>query len=183
MLTSTEHGPRPVIDSRNGLFNSLHRDHYGQILGYCRKFLPNEDAEDVYAEVLCRACSELNTLRDKSAIMAWIFRIAHNLCIDKLRADKVKRTVELPVDLPAQADENITLRLTVHAAVSMLPDRLREAVILSDLEGLSLMEAAAVLSISEAAYKNRLFRARRNLRRLLIDMGVEQRSGHSSYYY
>jgi RNA polymerase sigma-70 factor, ECF subfamily len=137
---------------------------YGErIFRYTYRMLGNRsDAEDATAETFYRVLRRSAELRADGAFRTWIFRIARNLCIDKLRQHKL---LELPTDAQySGAEERSTLQITVRQALNDLPTEYREPLILCDLEDMPAREAAEVLKISVPALKSRLYRGRRALR-------------------
>lgn len=137
---------------------------YGErIFRYTFRMLGNRtDAEDATAETFLRVLRRSAELRADGAFRTWLFRIARNLCIDKLRQHKL---MELPPDAQySGAEERATLRVTVQQALADLPLEYREPLIYCDLEDLSAKEAADILNISVPALKSRLYRGRRALR-------------------
>lgn len=137
---------------------------YGErIFRYTFRMLGNRtDAEDATAETFLRVLRRSNELRADGAFRTWLFRIARNLCIDKLRQHKL---MELPPDAQyTGSEERATLRVTVQQALSDLPLEYREPLILCDLEEMAAREAAEMLKISVPALKSRLYRGRRALR-------------------
>lgn len=139
-------------------------------------------AEDVVQETFLQAITHLEEFQGRSSLGTWLYRIAHNASIDRLR-----RRVDDP--LPGEGDndapapmphsfidwagtpEELVSRREVRgqldAAVDQLPESLRSAFWLRDIEGLSTEEAAEVLQISPGAVKVRLHRARLTLREQL----------------
>lgn len=141
---------------------------YGErIFRYTYRMLGNRtDAEDATAETFLRVLRRSSELRADGAFRTWLFRIARNLCIDKLRQHKL---IELPADAQYGAsEEKTTLRVTVQQALKDLPAEYRDPLILCDLEDLPAREAATVLNISVPALKSRLYRGRRALRDKLM---------------
>jgi RNA polymerase sigma-70 factor (ECF subfamily) len=137
---------------------------YGErIFRYTYRMLGNRtDAEDATAETFLRVLRRSTELRADGAFRTWLFRIARNLCIDKLRQH---RLLELPPDAhDAGTEDRATLRLTVRQALADLPIEYREPLVLCDLEDMAAREAAEVLKISVPALKSRLYRGRRALR-------------------
>ncbi len=137
---------------------------YGErIFRFCYRTLGNrQDAEDVAAETFLRVLRKSNELRADAAFRTWIFRIARNLCIDKIRQH---RLLELPPDLQyAGGDEKTALRLAVQQALSELPFEYQEPLVLCDLEDYAAKEAAEFLQITVPALKSRLYRGRKALK-------------------
>ena len=141
---------------------------YGErIFRYTYRMLGNRsDAEDATAETFLRVLRRASELRADGAFRTWLFRIARNLCIDKLRQHKL---MELPPDAQyGGSEEKSTLRVTVQQALNDLPAEYRDPLVLCDLEDLPAREAAEVLKISVPALKSRLYRGRRALRDKLV---------------
>lgn len=139
-------------------------DLYGErIFRYAFRMLGNRaDAEDATAETFLRVLRRAGELRSDSAFRTWLFRIARNLCIDRMRQHKL---LELPLDAQyGGSEERFALRVTIQQALSELPKEYVEVLVLCDLEDLSTQEAADILKISLSALKSRLYRARRTLR-------------------
>lgn len=137
---------------------------YGErIFRYTYRMLGNRsDAEDATAETFLRVLRRSAELRADGAFRTWLFRIARNLCIDKMRQHKL---MELPADAQyGGSEEKATLRITIQQALSDLPTEYREPLVLCDLEDMAAREAAEMLKISVPALKSRLYRGRRALR-------------------
>lgn len=137
---------------------------YGEkIYRYTYRMLGNRtDAEDATAETFLRVLRRSHDLRADGAFKTWLFRIARNLCIDKMRQHKL---LELPQEAHyTGTEEKAALKVTVHQALNDLPLEYREPLVLCDLEDVSAKEAAETLGISVPALKSRLYRGRRALR-------------------
>ncbi len=137
---------------------------YGErIFRFSYRILGNRtEAEDVTAETFLRVLRRSGDVRAEGAFRTWVFRIARNLCIDRMRQQKL---VELPADARDESPEGSTaLRVTVQRALAELPVEYREPLVLCDLEEMPAREAADILKISVPALKSRLYRGRRALR-------------------
>lgn len=142
-------------------------DLYGEkIFRYTYRMLGNRtDAEDATAETFLRVLRRSADLRADGAFKTWLFRIARNLCIDKMRQHKL---LELPQEAHySGTEEKTALKVTVHQALRDLPEEYRNPLVLCDLEEVSAKEAAEILGISVPALKSRLYRGRRALREKL----------------
>lgn len=149
-------------------------------VGMCGR---DEDAEDVVQETFLRFIEVLDRFEGRSAIGTWLYRVAHNACIDRLRRqhptlELVEEDLEgedLPLpalladwdNLPEDVYSRAEFQGEMRAAIAELPPRLRAAFLLRDVEELSTEEAARVLEIEPGAVKVRLHRARLLLRERL----------------
>jgi len=147
----------------NSALGGLYELYGERIFRYAYRMLGNRsDAEDATAETFLRVLRRSQELRADGAFRTWIFRIARNLCIDRLRQHKL---IELPTDaIYTGSEDRVALRVTVQQALHELPIEYQEPLTLCDLEDLPAKEAAAILKISVPALKSRLYRGRRALR-------------------
>jgi RNA polymerase sigma-70 factor (ECF subfamily) len=139
-------------------------------------------AEDVVQEAFLKLMANAGRIEGRSRLATWLYRVAYNAAMDRLRSQK--REVPVPeegddaalpmpsllVDFrlsPEAALRDAQLRGALDAAVAALSPTLRAAFLLRDVEGLSTADAADALGISEANLKVRLHRARLQLRERL----------------
>jgi RNA polymerase sigma-70 factor (ECF subfamily) len=141
-----------------------------------------DEAEDVLQEGFIQGCAHIDDFAGRSGLGTWLHRIVRNVALGRLRR-KALGTAPLAaydistsvgpavlVDRAAGPSEAVLARERgedLERAIVALPDRLRAAFVLRDVEGVSTKEAAAALGISEAALKVRLHRARLALRAAL----------------
>ena len=159
-------------------FDEIVQQHKHRIFSYISRLTNDSpDAEDLTQEVFVRAYQSLHAFRHDAAIDTWLYRIATNLVIDRFRRDRrAPQRVEPPEGDPptewpavreqdpqahAELDE---LRRQVLRAIASLPEKLRYAVVLHDLEGLSYEEVAQALGVPVGTVKSRLFNGRALLR-------------------
>jgi RNA polymerase sigma-70 factor (ECF subfamily) len=130
------------------------------------------EAQDVAQETFLRLWSELDRWEPRARLSAWLHRVAHNLCIDRLRA---RRQIRLGDETEAvDPQEGVAARLeqfqrsaALEHAFGVLPERQRAAVTLVYHQGLSNREAAEVLGVEIDALESLLARGRQGLRKLL----------------
>lgn len=139
-------------------------------------------AEDVVQETFLQAMTHLERFEGRASLGTWLYRIAHNASIDRLRRrDEDPLPGESEDDAPAPMPHSFVdwawtpeqilgereARKQLDDAVERLPESLRVVFLLRDIEGLSTEETADALEISLGAVKVRLHRARLTLRETL----------------
>lgn len=148
------------------------------------------EAEDALQETFLNAYRALASFEGRSSLSTWLYRIATNASLMRLRRHQDAVSLDEPFVLPdgeslprqlvdwSQAPESVLLsaeaRRTMADAIAQLPDTLRAAFVLRDIEELSGQETAEVLGVSLAAMKSRLHRARLFLREQLSAYFAEQ---------
>lgn len=154
-----------------------------RVFGYVRRMLPSgEDAEDVTQEVFLKAYRNFPNFDGRSSLRTWLFRIAHNLCIDRARRrGRSPEPLSLDDETPESAGFEIAdtgpdperiaiteeLRRAVESAIGEMSEKLRAVLLLHDREELGYPEIAATLGIPLGTVKSRLFLARQDLQRRL----------------
>lgn len=128
-------------------------------------------AEDILHDVFLRVHSQLNTLRDPTTLTSWIYLIARNAIIDYYRIRK--RTVEVPESLVADGEPTTSecegLTSAFRRMIASLPEPYREALVLTELDGLTQKELASRVGITLSGAKARVQRARQKLKQMLTD--------------
>jgi len=154
-------------------FDELIRRHERGLFGYVYRMCGNRaDAEEMAQQALVRAWLALSGFRGDSSFKTWLYRIATNLCIN--RVTRRKPLVEIPETLPApDTDEpeevfrRRKLEGLVQEALSHLPNDQRSAIVLATYQDMSYKEIARTIGKTPKAVDSLLVRARRNLRKLL----------------
>jgi RNA polymerase sigma-70 factor (ECF subfamily) len=128
------------------------------------------EAEDVVQETMLRLWRAAPGWRAEGAQVAtWAFRVAANLCTDRLRRRRLRDGPPPPEDLPdgqpgVEARMTATARLAaLQAALDALPDRQRQAVLLRHFEGLANPEIAAIMEVGVEAVESLVARGKRGL--------------------
>jgi RNA polymerase sigma-70 factor, ECF subfamily len=150
-------------------FTKIYLRYRERVYAYALRVLSNpEDAEDLFQEVFFRVYARAKSFQEERSLGGWIFTIAHNLCMNKIRDRKPQDSLEditLYVE-PAPSLGEDWQALIAHA-MSLLPLEQREVIILREYEGLSYSEITDILHTSIPAVKSRLYRAKGKLRELL----------------
>lgn len=129
-------------------------------------------AEDVLQEIYLKIHSRIGTVRDDEKIAPWIFRIARNALTDFYRStrptEELGEVPEAPPDLEGE-DLELMLSKAVRDMMEGMPPEHREALYLTEYEGLTQKELAGRLGISLSGAKSRVQRARMRLKAMLLD--------------
>jgi RNA polymerase sigma-70 factor (ECF subfamily) len=181
--TDTELVTRAKAGDREA-FGLLVERHEASIYGLCIKMLRNpEDAEDCLQEVFIKAYKALPTFREEARFSTWVYRIATNACLMRIRKRKLDTVsldqplqlgeAEIPREVadwttdPASVVMNEELGGVLTRHINDLPANNRIVFVLRDVHGLSTEETAGILGLSVPAVKSRLHRARLFLRERL----------------
>ena len=164
-----------------GLLFARHRDRLWAVA--LRTTGNPDDAADGLQDGLIAAYRRAGSFRGDAAVTTWLHRVVVNACLDRMRASRVRRAEPLPDDLdergdrgslltstggdPADAAEADERRRLVVAALARLPSDQRAALVLVDMEGWPVAEAAQVLGCAAGTVKSRCSRGRTRLAQLL----------------
>ena len=158
-------------------FQRIHDSYRPRVLRYLTHLVGERDAEDLAQTVMLKVSGGLPGFRHDSSLSTWIYRIATNVAMDKLRVPVREQALEreddvdegdaLP-DARAPSAEAIAIRSEMSACIrefiDHLPETYRTVMVLSEIEGFRNAEIAAVLGVSLETVKIRLHRARERLR-------------------
>jgi RNA polymerase sigma-70 factor, ECF subfamily len=151
-------------------FGELVRRHRDRLWAVALRTLGNEeDAADALQEALISAYRAAGRFRGDSAVTTWLHRIVVNACLDRVRR-RGRPTVPLPEAgqpgepaLPRDPIEDADTALTVREALARLPEDQRVALVLVDVQGMPVAEAAEVLGVPTGTIKSRCARGRAKL--------------------
>ncbi|MEJ5251351.1 MAG: sigma-70 family RNA polymerase sigma factor [Chthonomonadetes bacterium] len=161
-------------------FEKLHRKYVRLVYSVVYRMVPGEEAHDLTQEVFIRAFKNIRSFRGDSSFRAWLLRIAHNLCCNRLRdmkrqsaesleemAERENGGYEPASDEDLQAHvEREELQRKVREVLARLPEDYRTMLILRDFEQLSYEEISHITGLTIANVKSRLHRARQAFKRL-----------------
>jgi RNA polymerase sigma-70 factor, ECF subfamily len=175
MRSTTAQGKRQAREA----YTKIYLRYRDRVYAYCLRMLSSEDdAQDLYQEVFMRVLTRAASFEEEKSLGGWIFTIAHNLCLNKLRdrkpqdnlddlAESGQQRYHAPLVVQPQQDLGENWRERIEWAMSQLPPDQREALILREYQGMSHQEIVDVLHTSIPAVKSRIYRAKERLRELL----------------
>ncbi|RMD51176.1 MAG: sigma-70 family RNA polymerase sigma factor [Ignavibacteria bacterium] len=138
----------------------------------------NDFIDDISQDVFISTYKKLNDFRFESKFTTWLYRVTVNKCRDYLRKKKV-RSIFTPLNedihqhSSRMRSENMDIPGFVRKAIERLPEKLKEPLILRDIEGFSYKEIAEKLDVEVGTIKSRIFRARESLKIILEPMQKE----------
>jgi RNA polymerase sigma-70 factor (ECF subfamily) len=170
------------------LFERYHRRAYALALGMVKN---PDDALDIVQDGFVKAHRYLDRFEGNSSFYTWLYRIVMNLTIDHIRKHRKARNVDFDDTVARAGDEDSVaeetllprilgqnpgkalvrkeIRAQIADALDRLSDNHRAVLIMRELEGLSYEEMAQVMECSKGTIMSRLFHARRNMQRFLLE--------------
>ena len=163
-------------------FPAIYEVFQPKILRYLTRLIGEAEAEDLTQEVLIKVSDALPNFRGESQLSTWIYRIATNATLDRLRSPSYKRIVQnCSANAEAEVDERNALtgekppavepqvfrkemNECIQGFIQKRPENYRIVLVLSEFEGLKDSEIAETLGISPGAVKIRLHRAKERLK-------------------
>ena len=175
---------KQVIKGDQEAFGEIVEIYKNSIFQLCFRMLGNRhEAEDIAQEAFIRAYVNINSFNQDLKFSTWLFRIATNLCIDRMRKKKPDHYLDAEVKgtegltmysqipsntrLPEEELESLELHETVQKEILKLPDKYRSAIVLKYMEELSLNEISEILDLPLGTVKTRIHRGREALRQQL----------------
>lgn len=169
-----------AIAGDSSAFERLIEPLEGRIYAVALRMCGNrEDAQDCMQESMIRIYRALSSFKGQSSFSTWIYRITMNTCLDKLRRRKARRSTSLDTlldsgwsptdetDTPERHAIQSEQRRTLERAIAELPEDMRAAVVLRDVQGLAYDEIASALNVNVGTVKSRISRGRERLREKL----------------
>lgn len=192
---SDEEAIRQVLAGDADAFRVLVDRYQARAYRRALSILRNEEAaRDAVQESFLKAYTALHKFEGRSRFFTWLYRLVTNQCLDLKRRDRSDRhveweegtTVETEMSdeptpevagvefAPAASVMQSQLRQQLTQAIEKLPDAPRETLLLREVEGLSYAEIAKALEIPKGTVMSRLYYARQQLQKLLLEAGVAQ---------
>jgi RNA polymerase sigma-70 factor, ECF subfamily len=175
---------RRAQQNERGAFDLLVLKYQHKVIKLVARLLRDPtEAEDVAQEAFVKAYRALGSFRGDSAFYTWLYRIAVNTARNSI-ASRQRRPLDYEAELSEGEQNNVAARLkhddtpeatvlseeirqTVNSAIEQLPEDLRTAIVLREIEGLSYEEIAAAMDCPVGTVRSRIFRAREAIDRAL----------------
>jgi RNA polymerase sigma-70 factor (ECF subfamily) len=163
-------------------FHKIYDIYQPKILRYLTHFISEGEAEDLTQETFVKVYQSLENFRGESQLSAWIYRIATNIALDRLRSPSFQRMAKFELsDDSVEGDDRVVLvkeestlvekqlirnemNDCVRGHIEKLPETYRAVLVLSEYEGLKNHEIAEVMGVTLDVVKIRLHRARAKLK-------------------
>ena len=183
-MKAAEVGLSEAIDKiRSGSpagFEVLYHEYKQAVYGLCLRKTSNvEDAKDLTQEVFLQVYRKVKTLRNERAFRSWLFKVTLNTILMHLRKRKMDYvSLDHPTESETSPFESIVealtsvrpepiVRIALARAIGGLSQSRRSAVVLHDIEGMNYFDIASSLGVPVNTAKSDLWRAHRQLRRIL----------------
>jgi RNA polymerase sigma-70 factor (ECF subfamily) len=163
-------GTYALVGVQDG-FDDNYTKHFADLTALCRALGAGSSAEDIAQDALLHAREHRQQLRDESKLGPWLRRIAARRTFEYLRHQR-RRDFEEPARAFIPVDPSISI--DVSAAITLLPERERQAVGLVYGLGYEQEEAASVMGVTRGTVATLLHRARRHLAERLVGYAQER---------
>ena len=163
-------------------FEQLMAAHESKMYAVALRMCGNrEDAQDCLQEAMIRVYRALSGFKGQSSFSTWVYRITMSSCLDELRRRKNRTATSLDAmlengfapsdesDTPEQSSLRNEQRRVLEKAIAGLPEDMRAAIILRDIQGCSYDEIAQTLDTNVGTIKSRISRGREKLRAVLTE--------------
>jgi RNA polymerase sigma factor (sigma-70 family) len=163
-------------------FEVLLRRHGAMVLGVCRRILRNEaDAEDAFQATFLVFVRKASSIRSRGTVSNWLYGVAYNTAL-KAKAMNYKRHTKEREAARVPTDKSVTeiwqdLQTLLDGELSRLPDKYRIPIVLCELEGKTIKEAARHLRWPQGTVATRLARGRAQLAKMMTKRGLTIASG------
>lgn len=174
-------------DAYRLLFEEYHQRVFHVAFRFCGNI---QEAEDITQEVFLKVFRDVSNFRGDSGFFTWLYRITVNVCLDNNRSRQRREkhlaeentSMDLLKDTAAEHGRDPSshqiwqdeLQQNLQTALNQMNPKLRTVIVLNHLQGLSYQELAKIIGCSKGTISSRLNRARRQLKRILSHMGIDE---------
>ncbi|MED4935758.1 RNA polymerase sigma factor SigW [Heyndrickxia coagulans] len=175
---------KQVMKGDQNAFNDIVELYKDKVFQICFRMIGSRtEAEDLAQETFIRAYIHIKSFKQERKFSPWLYRIATNLCIDRIRKKKpdfyldaeisgtegltLYSTVPAEENLPDMQVETLEMQEMIQREILKLPEKYRIMIVLKYIEELSLNEISEMLDIPLGTVKTRIHRGREALRKQL----------------
>ena len=189
-----DESPEPIetliqrcLNGDEAAWRQIVQQHWRKVFNVAYKFVGRHDeAEDLTQEIFLKVFRSLSTFDRRANFQTWLISVSRNLCIDHYRSVRKERelldrsvttddlTPVAPEPGPIAALEHRDRVALLRQALGTLPETLRTAVVMRDLQELSYQDIADTLRLPEGTVKSRINRGRTELARQIARLRQEQ---------
>ncbi|MDD6882680.1 MAG: sigma-70 family RNA polymerase sigma factor [Eubacteriales bacterium] len=172
---------KSAANGDSAAFSTLMEAHERRMFAVALRMCGNhEDAQDCLQEAMLRVYRALASFKGQSSFSTWVYRVTMNTCLDELRRRKMRKTTSLDglldsgwspaeeLDTPEHNAIRSEQRRTIERAIAALPEDMRAAIVLRDIQGFSYDDIAGMLDTNVGTIKSRISRGREKLRETLM---------------
>jgi RNA polymerase sigma-70 factor (ECF subfamily) len=143
-----------------------------QLRVFVARRVDNEaDAEDILQDIFLRIHARIDTLDDERTLAGWVYRISRNAIVDHYRGRRPSSMLPETIAVPEAPPDDLTTELLpgIETMLGRLGAEDREALLLTEVEGLTQRELADRLGLSLSGTKSRVQRARKKLKQAFVE--------------
>jgi RNA polymerase sigma-70 factor, ECF subfamily len=136
----------------------------------CKRVNDTSIADDLLQEIFVKIHLKLHLLKDEKKLENWVFQIAYNQLNDYYKSNK--KTLEYAVDevdLQPNTEDKNHFESCLLPFIENLPEKYRESIVMSDMQGIKIKDIAHQLNISESGIKSRIQRGREMIKQHFVD--------------
>jgi RNA polymerase sigma-70 factor (ECF subfamily) len=171
------------VETNSREFEQIYSDYQPKVHRYLTRLVGAKEAEDLTQEVFLKVSKALSGFRNDAQLSTWIYKIATNTAIDRIRMVSFKQTnhnqlnedfEEIVKSVPGGqlVDQQVVrneMNECINAYIETLPEKYRTILILSEIEGLKNQEIAEITDLNIGIVKIRLHRAKEKIKQILLE--------------
>lgn len=169
-----------AVSGDSAAFSELMAKHEKRMYAVALRMCANrEDAQDCLQDAMIRIYRSISGFKGQSSFATWVYRITMNTCLDELRKRKSRQATSLDtlvesgysptdgINTPEKQAISSEQRRVLDGAIAELPEDMRSAIVLRDIQGFSYEEIAQMQDANIGTIKSRISRGREKLRQIL----------------
>ncbi len=148
--------------------------YHKKLLNFIRTRVDSDNAEDLLQDVFLKIHQNINTLRESNKFESWMFQITRNAIVDFYKKRHKESTIpEWAIDTPTDTNDTKEVHHELSACltpfIEQLPNKYKNAILMSDIQGKTQMDVAQIENISLPGAKSRVQRGRALLKNMFYE--------------